>query len=190
MEEGYQPAAVEAARDRFFVITGCSGGGKSSLLAGLKAGGYPVIEEPGRQVVREQALIGRPGLPDDIDYFLDLTISRTMFSMTQALAVGGPIIMDRCIIDQISDADQPAWRLEAARRFPVNRTVFVVPPWREIFVGDAERSHGFEDAEAMYHQQMRTYRRLGYDLTIIPKVSVAERIAFLLERLPPPGAKP
>jgi predicted ATPase len=172
------------------VITGCSGGGKSSLLAGLRAAGYPVIEEPGRQVVREQALVGGPGLPDDVDHFLDLTISRTMYAMTLALAHGGPVVMDRCIVDQISGPGQPAWRLEAARRFAVNRTVFVVPPWREIFATDAERRHGFEAAEAMYDQQMQTYRDLGYDLVLVPKAPVAERLAFLLDRLPPPGAKP
>ncbi len=169
------------------MITGCSGGGKSSLLAGLRAAGYPVIEEPGRQVVREQALTGGPGLPDDLDHFLDLTISRTMYAMTLALARGGPVVMDRCIVDQISGPDQPAWRLEAARRFPVNRTAFVVPPWREIFATDAERRHGFEDAEAMYYQQMATYRDFGYDLVLIPKLAVVDRLAFLLERLPPPG---
>ncbi|MDQ0466751.1 putative ATPase [Caulobacter ginsengisoli] len=152
--------------------------------------GYPVIEEAGRQVVREQALIGGPGLPDDIDHFLDLTISRTIYAMTMALAQNGPMIMDRCIVDQISDPGQPAWRLEAARRFAVNRTVFVTPPWPEIFATDTERRHGFVAAEAMYHQQMRTYRDLGYDLVHIPKSPVPDRIAFLLERLPPPGAKP
>lgn len=140
--------------------------------------------------MREQALTGGPGLPDDVDHFLDLTISRTIHAMTLALAQPGPVVMDRCIVDQVSDPDQPAWRLEAARRFPVNRTVFVVPPWPEIFATDAERRHGFEAAEAMYRQQMRTYRDLGYDLVLIPKAPIAERIAFLLDRLPPPGAKP
>lgn len=150
-----------------------------------------MIEEAGRQVVREQALVGGPGVPDrDVEVFLDLTIARTMHAMTQALALTGPVILDRCIVDQISGPDQPAWRLEAARRFPVNRTAFVVPPWREIFATDAERRHGFEAAEAQFQVQSETYRRLGYDLVLIPKAPVAERIAFLLERLPPPGVSP
>lgn len=150
-----------------------------------------MIEEAGRQIVREQALVGGPGVPDrDVEFFLDLTIARTMHAMTAALALTGPVILDRCIVDQISGPDQPAWRLEAARRFAVNRTAFVVPPWREIFATDAERRHGFETAEAQYQVQIETYRRLGYDLVLIPKAPVAERIAFLLERLPPPGVSP
>jgi len=38
----------------FFVISGCSGGGKSSLLAELARRDFATIEEPGRRVVREE----------------------------------------------------------------------------------------------------------------------------------------
>jgi predicted ATPase len=40
--------------DRFVVISGCSGGGKSTLLAELRGRGYAVVEEPGRRIVREE----------------------------------------------------------------------------------------------------------------------------------------
>ena len=39
--------------DRFVVITGCSGGGKSTLLDELGRRGHATIEEPGRRIVRE-----------------------------------------------------------------------------------------------------------------------------------------
>jgi predicted ATPase len=39
--------------NRFVVIPGCSGGGKSVLLAELGRRGYAVVEEPGRRIVRE-----------------------------------------------------------------------------------------------------------------------------------------
>jgi predicted ATPase len=37
--------------DRFVVISGCSGGGKSTLLAELARRGYRTVEEPGRRIV-------------------------------------------------------------------------------------------------------------------------------------------
>jgi predicted ATPase len=43
--------------DRFIVISGCSGAGKSSLLAELGRRGCAVVEEPGRRIV-EQELAG------------------------------------------------------------------------------------------------------------------------------------
>ena len=38
---------------RFVLISRCSGGGKSTLLAELRARGYPVVEEPGRRIIAE-----------------------------------------------------------------------------------------------------------------------------------------
>jgi predicted ATPase len=47
----------------FFVITGCSGGGKSTLLSELEQRGYRVFPEPGRQVVKAQQSVDGDGLP-------------------------------------------------------------------------------------------------------------------------------
>lgn len=40
--------------DRFVIISGCSGGGKSTLIAELGRRGYAVVEEPGRRIVKEE----------------------------------------------------------------------------------------------------------------------------------------
>ena len=40
--------------DRFVVISGCSAGGKSTLLAELSRRGHAVVEEPGRRIVQEE----------------------------------------------------------------------------------------------------------------------------------------
>ncbi|MPT22826.1 MAG: ATPase, partial [Starkeya sp.] len=40
--------------DRFVVISGCSGGGKSTLLTELARRGFAVVEEPGRRIVAEE----------------------------------------------------------------------------------------------------------------------------------------
>src|SRR5690349_20035932 len=57
IEETYQPSLVEGAADRLVIISGCSGGGKSTLLADLARRGHAVREEAGRQVVKEQLYI-------------------------------------------------------------------------------------------------------------------------------------
>jgi predicted ATPase len=49
--------------DRFVVISGCSGGGKSTLLAELGRRGHTVIEEPGRRIVIEEMNGGGSALP-------------------------------------------------------------------------------------------------------------------------------
>jgi predicted ATPase len=49
--------------DRFVVISGCSGGGKSTLLEELAARGYAVVEEPGRRIVQEELAGNGAALP-------------------------------------------------------------------------------------------------------------------------------
>jgi len=49
--------------DRFVVLSGCSGGGKSTLLAELARRGNSVVEEPGRRIVREEMARGGTALP-------------------------------------------------------------------------------------------------------------------------------
>ena len=52
-----------AGSDRLVVLSGCSGGGKSALLAEMARRGRRVFPEAGRQVVREETFIGGGALP-------------------------------------------------------------------------------------------------------------------------------
>jgi predicted ATPase len=49
--------------NRFVVISGCSGGGKSTLLAELGRRGHAIVEEPGRRIVQEEISRGGSALP-------------------------------------------------------------------------------------------------------------------------------
>ena len=43
--------------NRFVVISGCSSGGKSTLVVELGRRGYAVVEEPGRRIVKEELAV-------------------------------------------------------------------------------------------------------------------------------------
>jgi predicted ATPase len=62
-EAEYQPSLVQGKARQFVVRSGCSGAGISSLLAKLGRRGFPIYEEPSRQVVKEQLYIGGDALP-------------------------------------------------------------------------------------------------------------------------------
>ena len=49
--------------DRFVVISGCSSGGKSTLIAELGKRGYAAVDEPGRRIVKEELARGGSALP-------------------------------------------------------------------------------------------------------------------------------
>lgn len=56
-----RPGSEDA--DRFVVISGCSAGGKSTLLTELHRRGYATVEEPGRRIVKEELECGGSVLP-------------------------------------------------------------------------------------------------------------------------------
>lgn len=185
MEDTYQPSLVETAADRLVIISGCSGGGKSTLIAELARRGHPVHEEAGRQVVKEQLYVGGDALPwADAGKFVELTISRTMHNMISAARTGRLTFFDRGIVDQVAGCEQaglpvPDYLREAARRFRCHRRVFLAPPWQEIFHNDVERRHSFGHAAASYGPLRAAYEGLGYRIVDLPKASVASRADFV-----------
>ena len=64
-----------------------------------------------------------------------------------------------------------------------NKRVFFAPPWPEIHTLDQERRHSFAEAVAEYNRLTDAYLSLGYDIHVLPKVSVAERADWILASL-------
>jgi predicted ATPase len=189
LEDGYLPANVEAARNYYVVISGCSGAGKSSLLRELADRGYRVFAEPGRQIVKEQNFIGGDGIPSkDVYKFVELCVSRTMYNMINAAATTSHVFFDRSIIDNIGGLEHltsgiPPHLQKALETFRYSKKVFIAPPWPEMFRTDSERIHSYADAVEMYDALLPAYQRLGHELIYLPKVSVVERVDFILREL-------
>jgi predicted ATPase len=62
---------------------------------------------------------------------------------------------------------------------PVDRA----PPWSGLFAGDPERRLGFAEAVAEYERLLRDFPAAGYAVEIMPKASVAERVARIAARI-------
>lgn len=195
-ESSYCPDLVAPRSERLILLSGCSGGGKSSLLAELGRRGYAIYEEPGRQVVKEELLIGGDALPwQNWRKFLDLTVSRSLYNMTMAVRQDRIAFFDRGIVDQIAGLhaigeEPPLSYLNAAKKFRCAEQVFMLPPWPEIFVSDAERRHGFDEAASKYPHLMSAYEAFDYRCVTVPKVPVTVRADFILGRLGWPAADP
>ena len=188
LEDGYSPAKVAAARDYFVVISGCSGGGKSSLIHELAARGYRVFAEPGRQIVKEQNFIGGDGIPSlDVHKFVELCVSRTMHNMIMAAETTSYVFFDRSIIDNVNGlrmaSGAPQHLIKAMETFRYAKKVFMTPPWLELFRTDAERTHSYDAAVAEYETLVPAYERLGHEVIVLPKTSVKERVDLILKEL-------
>jgi len=95
------------------------------------------------------------------------------------VACGGPSALYYRGVKPLNENELSMW-LVKYQYFP---TVFVLPPWKAIYVNDAERDHSFEHAESVNRIAQEWYRRCGYQLLEVPRVSVDERCTFVLEAL-------
>lgn len=172
--------------DRFIILSGCSGGGKSTLLAELARRGFATVEEPGRRIVIEETRNNGTALPwIDMEAFACRAIAMALEDRQKA-PPEGPIFFDRGLIDAASalrhiNGDAFIETLRDAHRY--NRLVFLTPPWPEIYRGDSERKHGFDAAVEEYERLLRDYDALGYDIVVLPKSGIEERADFILTRI-------
>ena len=173
--------------NHLIVISGCSGGGKSTLIAELARRGHAVIEEPGRRLLREELARGGTALPwaDKAGFvrrILDLAVKDHVGAQRQ----DGPVFFDRSVVDALSALDhltgEPALAtLGGSYRYA--QRVFLAPPWPEIYVTDDERRHAFAAAEREYHRLARDYPARGYEAIELLRLPVADPADFVLEQV-------
>ena len=180
---------------KLVVLSGCSGGGKSSLLAEMARRGYATRPEPGRQIVKEQAYIEGDAVPwGNIPQFVELCVSRGAYLYNTARPTDRCVLFDRSIVDAVASLARlglptPAHLRHALQRYRYARVVFMTPPWQELFAADAERRHSFADAVAEYEALLASYPAHGYEVELIPKAGVRERADFLEQRLGDAGVR-
>jgi predicted ATPase len=173
--------------NRFVVISGCSGGGKSSLLAELGRRGYATVEEPGRRIVREEIACGGLALPwIDASAFLRRAFSLALADYVAASEYEGWVFFDRGLLDAAAGLQHLTGEEvlpSVAQTHPYHPCAFLTPPWPEIYEADRERRHRFESAIEEYLRLLSVYPSLGYQIFILPKVDVAKRADFVLDAL-------
>ena len=175
--------------DRYVVLSGCSGGGKSTLLAELGKRGYSTIEEPGRRLVQAELASGGSALPwADRIAFARRAIELSLADRDAAGALPGWVFFDRGLVDAVTALEhvsgQPVVE-KLGRLHRYNETVFLTPPWPEIYVSDPERRHGLADAVAEYERLERVYPMLGYRVVVLPKVDVETRADIVIGEIGP-----
>jgi predicted ATPase len=172
--------------ERFFVITGATGSGKSTLLAALYIGGAFVIPEVGGALRKELIALGK--LLPSAAAFMEEVLARNVRDYEAAASLSPPVFFDRGVPEVLAWARilgvgaQPH-HLAAVANCRYNPTVFVTEPWREIYEADAQRQQTFERASWSYQPTIAAYEEAGYELCIVPKAPVQDRVEFVLEHV-------
>jgi len=174
--------------DRFVVLTGGPGSGKTTLVERLGTLGYATSAEASRAMIRDQKAVGGPvSYERDPVRYAEFILVWELRSYREALSAPGPVFFDRGMPDVASIHLQlgvpvPSHVSAAADRYRYG-TAFIAPPWPEIYVHDEDRTHTWEHAVAVYEALLESYVRFGYALVELPRVSVEDRVAFVLDRV-------
>ena len=169
------------------IFSGCSGGGKSTLLQEIGGRGFRIVEEPGRRIVAKELADGGSSLPwIDPEAFARCAIDVSLQDIALIKDLCEWVFFDRGLIDAITALEFYTGELhnhDLDRQHKFHTKVFLTPPWPEIYQRDSERQHDMNEAIQEYERLLLSYPKRGYELNILPKVSVIERANFVMEEL-------
>lgn len=163
----------------FFIFTGGPGTGKTTVLAELEKRNYRCVQEAARQVIKEQTHID----PSDPVWrksleFAELALNRSVESFKSENSKKNEItFFDRGIIDCFS---HPHLDTSAANQFRYNKTVFIFPPWKEIYHTDDERIQSYDESVEVYYKVINIYKEYDYELLEVPKTDISSRADFII----------
>jgi predicted ATPase len=178
------------------VVTGAPGTGKTSIIHGLEKKGFHCFHEIIRDMTSKAKLEGEEHthisnplvfVEDAMQFNKDLLHGRAKHYQNSLMMDVPLSFFDRGIPDVLAYMDffGQSYGKEFIDTCQKNRydTIFIVPPWQEIYVSDNERLETFEEAENIHDALMNTYTQFGYNPIEVPKDAVPKRIDFILETL-------
>jgi predicted ATPase len=182
-------ALTRLSGDRFTIITGGPGTGKTSLIAELRRRGFAGTVEAGRTIIIDQTLIGGRGVEaGDCALFAELMLAWEMRSYRIAESESAPaVFFDRGIPELtgyflMRGMPVPGHVNTAAQTFRYRPRVFLAPAWPEIYTTDSERKQDFAQAIAGSQAARAAYEDAGYEVISLPLAPVAERADFVLAK--------
>lgn len=176
------------------VITGGPSTGKTAVVDTLEEQGYHCLEE----VIRAMTLAKKAEESEtvfetnpivsvtDPMAFNEMILHARVDQYTSTLELSEELVFfDRGIPDVLAYMD--CFNQEYGESFKeacrTNRydLIFLMPPWKDIHIVDNERFESFEESLRVNKCLENSYASFGYDVQIVPKDTVANRVNFILE---------
>ncbi|MBK6506904.1 MAG: AAA family ATPase [Ignavibacteria bacterium] len=172
-------------KNNYFVITGAMGAGKSTILNVLKDRGFICIDEPAREILKEQRSISGNGVPEkNPELFNELMLSRMIFQFNQHSNIEETVFFDRGMADIIAYSKllntSQGRAVNASVEYRYNKHVFFLPGWEGIYCKDEERKVDFEVANSFGNNIRDIYQELGYIISDVLLISVEERAEHII----------
>jgi len=178
------------------VITGGPSTGKTAVIEALEQKGYHCLEE----VIRAMTLAKKAEESNlvfesnpivsvaDPMAFNQMILNARIAQFESSLKSSDEFVFfDRGIPDVLAymdcfdqEYDESFKEASVANRYDL---IFLMPPWKEIHVVDNERFESYEESLRVNACLEHSYTSFGYDVQIVPKDTISNRVDYILERI-------
>ncbi len=171
---------------RHVVLTGGPGAGKSTLLREAERAGLTTSPEVARALLKQPG--GMALRANDPLGFADAMLAAHLAEYERFQEVQAPVVFDRGFPDvvgflEVSGLAVPDDIDRVCRMVRYHGPVLRAPAWREIYRPDSERTQDWDQAAESDRAVTAAWRHYGYVVEDLPLASVADRVAFLRDRL-------
>ncbi|WP_035239617.1 AAA family ATPase [Desulfobacter vibrioformis] len=168
-----------------FVFTGGPGGGKTTILNAIAERGYHVVPETAREIIKKRLAAGLSPRPDPASFGQEI-LSSDIEKYRNTTLCKHAVFFDRGVLDALYMLDAvgalTSDEIEKyVQQFPYNGIVFLIPPWKEIYVTDSERDQSFGESVAVFEGMKKWYLQWDYETVEVPRGNIDERILFILQ---------
>lgn len=171
------------------VITGGPGTGKTALIEHLTKAGYHTLPEISRAVTKKAQAEGIDQLfLENPILFSEMLLEGRLRQYHQAVHVDAPYLFyDRGMPDVTSYMDYLGTDYNDKFREICNSylydAVFLLPPWKDIYIRDNERYESFKEARIIFDYLQKGYEGFGYDVIEVPVGTLEHRTQFIIKKL-------
>jgi predicted ATPase len=171
------------------VLTGAPCTGKTAVINQLESMGHAVMPEISRDYITKDGLsLGGEDPAKNLIPFSAQIWQRRSEQYHSVKDLVGNVYFDRSLMDVIAYMHVGEKAVNAdfnPKDFPYHPTVFIFPPWEEIYALDNERWEPFATSLDVHDAMVKTYSENGYHLIEVPRLSVESRCQFIIDASKP-----
>ncbi len=170
----------------WYVITGSSSSGKTTLVAGLAAKGHHVVYETARVYIDQEMAKGRTitDIRSDEQAFQKKALEMKI-EIEKNLPKNEIVFLDRAIPDTIAYD-----RLYKYPQNPLLTEALKTCSYKKVFlleqlayVVDYARIETKKQQDQLHHYLKEAYQELGFQIVTVPVLPPEERMQFILDNL-------